>query len=132
MEKEACEFLKFVKYGEYNIVEQLNKMPARISMLSLLQNLELHRTALTKALDKAYVAYNISVEGIDQLVGNITAGAFISFSNEEIPPEGRGSTKALHITIKFKNHIIPRALPNNGSSLNVIPMSTLSRLPIDL
>ena len=27
---------------------------------------------------------------------------------------------------------MPRALLNNGSSLNVMPMSTLSRLPIDL
>ena len=40
--------------------------------------------------------------------------------------------KALHITIKCKNHIMPRALLNNGSSLNMIPMSTSSRLPIDL
>ena len=101
-------------------------------MLSLLQNSELHRNALMKALDKAYVAHNISVEGIDQLVGNIIAGAFIAFFDEEIPLEGRGSTKALHITIKCKNHIMPRAFLDNGYSLNVIPMSTLSRLPIDI
>ena len=100
-------------------------------MLSLLQNYELHRNALLKALDKAYVAQNISMEGIDQLVGNITASAFIAFSDEEIPPEGKKSTKALHITIKCKNYILPRALLDNGSSLNIIPMSTLSRLPID-
>ena len=56
VEKEACEFLKFVKHSEYNVVEQSNKMPASISMLSLLQNSNLHRNALLKALDKAYVA----------------------------------------------------------------------------
>ena len=76
-------------------------------MLSLLHNSDLHRNALLKALDKAYVAQNISMEGIDQLVGNITAGAFIAFLDEEIPPEGKESTKALHITIKCKNYILP-------------------------
>ena len=132
VEKEAYKFLKFVKHSEYSVVEQLNKTPARIYTLSLLQNSELHRNALSKALDKAYVAQNISVEGIDQLVGNITAGAFIAFSNEQIPLEGKESTKALHITIKSKNYILPRAFLDNGSSLNVISMFTLSRLPINL
>ena len=107
-------------------------MPAQISMLSLLQNLKLHHNALLKALDKAYVAHNISMKGIDQLVGNIIVGAFIVFSDEEILPKGKRSTKAFHITIKCKNYIMPRALLNNGSSLNLIPMSTLSRLLIDL
>ena len=99
-------------------------MPARIFMLSLFQNSDLHRNALLKALDKAYVAQNISVEGI--------VGAFIAFSNKKIPPEGKESAKALHITIKCKNYILPRALLDNSSTLNVIPMSTLSRPPIDL
>ena len=65
-------------------------------------------------------------------MGNIATGAFIAFSDEEIPPKGKERTKALHITIKCKNYILPRALLDNGSSLNVIPMSTLSRLPMDL
>ena len=85
-----------------------------------------------KALDKIYVTHNISMEGINQLIGNMKIGAFIVFSDKEIPPESKGSTKALHITIKCKNHIMPRVLLDNGSSLNVIPMSTLSRLLIDL
>ena len=72
------------------------------------------------------------MDGVDQLIGNITVGACIAFTNEEILPEGRDSTKALHITVKCKSHTVPRALLDNGSSLNVMPMSTLSKLPIDL
>ena len=75
---------------------------------------------------------DLGCDRIDQLVGNITIGAFIAFSNEEIPSEGRRSTKALHITIKCKNYIMPQPLLENGSFLNVILMSTLSTLPIDL
>ena len=106
-EKEACEFLKFTKHSEYSVIEQLNKMPARISLLSLFQSLETHYNALLKALCEAYVTPNISIDGIDQLVGNKTANACITFTDEKIPPKGRDNTKALHITIKCKNHIMP-------------------------
>ena len=75
---------------------------------------------------------NLSVDGVDQLIRNVTVGACIAFTDEEIPPEGRDSAKALHITVKCKSHTLPRALLNNESSLNVMPMSTLLRLPIDL
>ena len=83
-------------------------------------------------LDEAYVTHNLFVDGVDQLIRNITVDACIAFTDEEIPPEGRDSTKALNITVKCKSHTVPRALLDNGSSLNVMPMSTLSRLPIDL
>ena len=109
----------------------MNKTPTRISLLSLFQSSKTHRNALLKALSEAYVTLTISVDEIDQLVGNIIADACIAFTDEEIPPEGRDSTKALHITIKCKSHIMPQALLDTGSSLNVRPMSTLSRLPID-
>ena len=100
-------------------------------MLSLFWNSKIHRNAFLNALGEAYVTPNIFVDGIDQLIGNITTGACIVFTDEEIPPKGRDSAKALHITIKCKSHVMPRALLDNGSSLIVMPMSTLSRLPID-
>ena len=37
-EAEANEFLKFIKHSEYSIVEQLHKLPAKISLLSLMLN----------------------------------------------------------------------------------------------
>ena len=56
---------------------------------------------------------------------------YISFSDDEIPPNGRSSTKALHITTMVKDYTLPKVLIDNKSSLNVIPSSTLMRLPID-
>ena len=76
-------------------------------MLSLFQNLDAHRNALLNALGEAYVTPNLSVDRVDQLIGNITAGACIAFTDEEIPPEGWDSTKALHITVKCKSHTVP-------------------------
>ena len=70
-EAEANEFLKFIKHSEYSIVEQLHKLPAKISLLSLMLNSEPHREAILKVLKQAYVPYNASTDKIDRLVGNI-------------------------------------------------------------
>ncbi|XP_052490018.1 uncharacterized protein LOC128042606 [Gossypium raimondii] len=130
-EEEAREFLKFLKHSEYSIVEQLHQQPARISVLALLLNSEGHRNVLLKVLNETYVADDISVNKLDRLVGNISADNFISFSDDEIPPGGMGSTRALHITARCKGCILPGVLVDNGSALNVLPLSTLNRLPVD-
>ncbi|XP_017624932.1 uncharacterized protein LOC108468561 [Gossypium arboreum] len=127
----AKKFLKFLKHSEYSIVEQLHKQPARTSVLALLKNLEAHRNALMKVLNETYVAENISVNKLDHLVSNISPDNFISFSDDEIPPGDTGSTKALHITTWCKGYTLPGALIDNRSVLNVLPLSTLNKLPID-
>ncbi|XP_052490756.1 uncharacterized protein LOC128043004 [Gossypium raimondii] len=95
-EEEAKEFLKFLKYSEYIVVEQLHKQPTRISVLALLLSSEVHRSALMKVLNETYVAEDISVNKLDRL----------------------GNT-------------LPGVLIDNGSALNVLPLSTLNRLPMD-
>ncbi|XP_040951498.1 uncharacterized protein [Gossypium hirsutum] len=130
-EEEAVGFLKFLKHSEYNVGEQLHKQPARISVLSLFLNSEVHRNALMKMLNETYVSKDISVSKLDRLVNNISADNFIFFNNDEIPPGGMGSTKALHITARCKGHILPRVMIDNGSALNVLSLFTLNRLPID-
>ena len=130
-EKEADEFLKFIKHSEYNIVEQLHKLPAKISLLALIMNSEPHREAVLKVLKQAYVPHNVSIEKIYRLVENVMMDNYISFSDDEIPPNGRESTKALHITTKVKDCTLPKVLIDNGSFLNVMPLSTLMRLPVD-
>ena len=49
-ELEADEFLKFIKHSEYSIVEQLHKLPAKISLLSLMLNSEPHKEVVLKVL----------------------------------------------------------------------------------
>ena len=130
-EVEANEFFKFIKHNEYSIVEQLHKLPAMISLLALMMNFEPHREAVLKVLKQAYVPHNASIEKIDRLVGNVMMDNYISFNDDEIPPNDCGSTKMLHITTKVKDYTLPKVLIDNGSSLNVMPLSTLMRLPVD-
>ncbi|XP_052878913.1 uncharacterized protein LOC128285474 [Gossypium arboreum] len=130
-EEEAKEFLKFLKHSEYSMVEQLRKQPARISVLALLLRSEVHREALMKVFNKSYVTNDISVNKLDRLVSNISADNFIYFNDDEIPPDGMGSAKALHITTCCKGYTLPSMLIDNGSALNVLPLSILNRFPID-
>ncbi|XP_016747380.1 uncharacterized protein [Gossypium hirsutum] len=130
-EEEATEFLKFLKHNEYSVVEQLHKQPARIYVLALLLSSEVHRNALMKVLNETYVASDISVNQLDRLVNNINADNFIFFNDDEIPTGGMGSTKALHITTRCKWYMLPRVLTDNRSALNVLPLSTLNRIPMD-
>ncbi|XP_017629158.1 uncharacterized protein LOC108472156 [Gossypium arboreum] len=129
--EEAKEFLKFLKHSEYSMVEQLCKQPARISVLALLLSSEVYRSALMKVLNETYVANDISVNKLDRLVSNISADNYIFFNDDELPPGGMGSTKALHITTHCKGYTLPGVLTDNGSALNVLPLTILNRLPVD-
>ncbi|XP_012482892.1 uncharacterized protein LOC105797473 [Gossypium raimondii] len=84
-----------------------------------------------KVLNETYVANDISMNKLDRLVGNISADNFIFFNDDKIPPGGMGSTKALHITTRCKGYTLPGVLTDNGSTLKVLPLSTLNRLPMD-
>jgi len=62
------------------------------------------------------------------IVSHITTNNHLTFTEEEIPSEARGHNKALHISVKCMNHFISRVLVDNGSSLNVMPKTTLNKL----
>ena len=95
-------------------------------------NSEPHRALLVKVLNDAHVAQDISVEGFGGLVNNITANNYLAFAKEEIPAEGRGHNKALHVSVKCMDHIVAKVFIDNGSSLNVMPKSTLEKLPFNV
>ncbi|RDX85840.1 hypothetical protein CR513_32900, partial [Mucuna pruriens] len=127
-EKEANEFLKFIRHSEYEMMDQLNKTPTRISLLALLANSEGHRQLLLKTLKEAHVAKDISIEKFEGVVGNLTAANHISFSDEELPKEGSSHNLPLHVAVKCGEYMMARVLIDNGSSLNVMPKSTLNKL----
>ena len=68
---------------------------------------------------------------LDQLSHLVMMDSYISFNDDEIPLNDHGSTKALHITTKVKDYTLPKVLIDNDSSLNVMSLSTLMRLPVD-
>ncbi|XP_050916232.1 uncharacterized protein LOC127131350 [Lathyrus oleraceus] len=93
------EVLRLIKKSEFNVGEQLLQRSSKIFVLSLLMNFEAHREALQK-----------------------------SFYDEELPEEGMNHNLALHISMNCKEDALSNILVDIGSSLNIIPKSTLASL----
>ncbi|RDX79018.1 hypothetical protein CR513_40601, partial [Mucuna pruriens] len=91
-----------------------------------------HRKLLMEILNKAYTAHDITLDKFRGIIGNITINNYLTFTIEEILNEGKGHNKALHISMKCLDHIVVKVLIDNGSSLNMMPKSTLDRLPYDI
>jgi len=57
-------------------------------------------------------------------MGNITACNSLSFSDEELPEEGKNHNLALHISVNCKTDALSNVLVDMGSSLNVMAKTT--------
>ncbi|XP_050874907.1 uncharacterized protein LOC127078504 [Lathyrus oleraceus] len=125
---EFDEVWRLIKKSEYKIVDQLLKTPSKIYVLSLLMSYEAHREALQKVLEQAYVDHDVTINQFDSIIANITACNNLSFSHEELPIEGKDHNMALHISMNCLTDSLSGVLVDTGSSLNVVPKSTLSRL----
>ena len=110
------------------MVEQLLQTPSKISVLSLLMNSESDREALQKMLEQAYVEHDVTVDQFDYIVVNITSCNNLSFYDEELSEDGKNHNLALHISMNCKKDALSNVLVDTGSSANVLPKSTLSRL----
>ncbi|KAA3485545.1 RNA-directed DNA polymerase (Reverse transcriptase), Ribonuclease H-like protein [Gossypium australe] len=102
--------------------------------LGVIFTVELEATSecLAKSVKSSLRGSNVSIEKLDRWVKNLNADNFISFSDDEIPLNGRGSVKALHIMTNCKGYIVPDVLIDNGSALNVMFLATLSKMPVDM
>ncbi|PKI66593.1 hypothetical protein CRG98_013002 [Punica granatum] len=130
-EEEAEAFMKVIKASEYKVVEQMGKSSAHISLLALLLSSEPHRDALLKVLTAAQVLKETAPERIEETVSSIFSNQ-ISFFEDEIPSEGQGHLRALHIVCKCNNHVVGRVMIDNGSALNVCLVSTLKQMNVDM
>jgi len=117
-----------VQARKYSMIDHLNKTPAQISILSLLQNSEAHRNSLMKVSNEAYVPNNITNREMANLVGQVLESHKITFHEDELPPEGLSHNRVLHITVQFEDKFIARVLIDGSLSLNICPLTTLKRL----
>ena len=101
----------------------MNKSLAQISILALLLSSKVHREALLKVLKETHVPTGITDSSFEGMVSLVLATNQVSFSNDELPLEGRDHTLAMHIVVKCEDMIVARVLIDNGSALNVCPMA---------
>ncbi|XP_069154398.1 uncharacterized protein [Solanum lycopersicum] len=131
-EGEAEEFWRRMQPKDYSIVKHLEKTPAQISVWALLMSSQSHRQALMKALDDTYMPSGTSSDNVAAIIHRVIQGHRISFCDDELPAEGRAHNKALNITVVCRGKIVNRVLVDDGSGLNICPLSTLKQLRFDL
>jgi len=68
-----------------------------------------------KILNGAHVERDISLNQFKGIVSHIRANDYLTFTEDEIPTEGRGNNKALHISVKCRDYVLARVLIDNGS-----------------
>ena len=97
----------------------------------LLLSSDVHHKALLKVLKETCIPTSDTESAFEGMVSTVLATNQISFTDDELPLEGRDHTLSMHIIVKCKDMIVARVLTDNGSTLNVFPMSILECLNMD-
>src|ERR1044072_9760443 len=97
LEKDIEEIMKFIRKSDLSVIDQLAQTPAKISILSLLRDSEVHRNALMKLLSTDFVPQEISVGQFENVCASISASNGLGFTDFDLPPEGQNHNKVLHI-----------------------------------
>jgi len=116
---------------EYDLVQQLNKTPAQISIMRLLLDSDKHKDVLMKILGDTHMPDDISPEQLETVMSIIATPKAISFSSADLPPEGYNHTEPLFITVRCSDLIVRRVMIDNGSALNICPVRTFHSLQLN-
>ena len=64
------------------------------------------------------------------VVENVLTTNHISFSDDDLTSEGIGHNKALYISVRCNEKLLPRVLIDNGSALNICSWNALVKLEL--
>ncbi|XP_077248864.1 uncharacterized protein LOC143888358 [Tasmannia lanceolata] len=113
---------------EENLLKQLKKTQANVSIWGLLMASPKHRQVVLRELNASQVSVEITPDELVNLVAMARVSRTLSFTDEDLLPEGRDHTRPLRITILCNKKRVPEVLVDNGSALNVCPLSTATTL----
>ncbi|XP_077249223.1 uncharacterized protein LOC143888679 [Tasmannia lanceolata] len=113
---------------EDNLLNQLKKTQANVSIWGLLMASPKHRQGVLRELNSSQVSVEITPDELVGLVAMTKASKALSFSDEDLPSEGKDHTRPLKITLLCNQEKVSEVLVDNGSALNVCPLSTATTL----
>ncbi|XP_077230133.1 uncharacterized protein LOC143863334 [Tasmannia lanceolata] len=87
-----------------------------------------HRKVILKEVNAAQVSVDVTPDELVSLVTPARTSKVLSFTDEDLPPESKDHTKPLKITLICNKKKVPEVLVDNGSALNVCPLSTTTTL----
>ncbi|XP_077242451.1 uncharacterized protein LOC143882962 [Tasmannia lanceolata] len=111
-----------------NLLWQLKKTQANILIWGLLMNSAKHREVILRELNAAKVSVDITPDQLVGLVAMARVSKTLSFIDEDLTLEGRNHSRPLRVTVFCNEKKVPEVLVDNGSALNVCPLSTATAL----
>ncbi|XP_070057322.1 uncharacterized protein [Nicotiana tomentosiformis] len=79
---------------------------------------EEHARVLIKILNEAHISEKTTVNQLEKVANRFFEVNKISFTDEELPEEGAGHNRALHLIIKYEGHYVKRVMVDEGSSVD--------------
>uniref|UniRef100_A0A2N9FZ87 Uncharacterized protein n=1 Tax=Fagus sylvatica TaxID=28930 RepID=A0A2N9FZ87_FAGSY len=113
---------------EDRVLAQLKKTQASILIWRLIMASQKHRDAILEALARKEVPMDTTPEQVLSIMGMTTDEFAIIFTTKDLPPKGGDHNRALYVTIDCLGSKVPKMLVDNGSSINVCPMRTATKI----
>lgn len=82
-------------------------------------------------LEEAHLPRTVDTENFNHLISYILDSNVISFTNDDIPAEGTGHRKPLHIAVISSGYMVGGILIDGGYALNICPYDTLERMKVN-
>ncbi|XP_077226312.1 uncharacterized protein LOC143859517 [Tasmannia lanceolata] len=91
-----------------------------------------HKKLVLRELNSAQVPVDTTPDELVSLLAMTKVSKTLSFTDDDLLPEGQDHTKSLKITVICNKKKVPEVLVDNGSALNVCPLSTATTLGFGL
>src|SRR3989440_3850302 len=111
------------------VLKQLKRTKADVSVWDLIMASKDHREALLRALVNMRIPTEAAVEDLVAFIQRPQLE--ITFSDKDLPPEGRHHIKPLYIQAEVNGRQTRNVMVDDGSALNVCPLKLLSKFKIE-
>ena len=109
--------------GEFDVLEQLRKTQAKISIYELIEASEKHRDILMEVLKKAQVPEDMPTETLAAVAAAVFIEPTLFFTDSELAPLER-RILPLSVTIMINDYKLSGVLVDTGATLNVCSLDT--------
>ena len=82
-------------------------------------------------MNEAHVPKETTVNQLENMTKCVFESNAITFTNVELPKERVGHNKALHLTVTCEGYYVKRVMIDEGSGVDICPLSTLQCLKVN-
>lgn len=113
---------------QYNLVEQLQRIPAQISILERLKVSPMHEEILEKALVETTVSKDLDIDQFQNMVGHLIAPHCLSFFENDDASLQHPHNAPLHVEVTINKTCVKLVLIDGGADLNICALSLIKDL----